>query len=554
MNITDFLDKLDARQDMTPAVTAAIDACRLSGDKRLEFPQGRYHFWPDRAKEQYHFISNNDEGLKRIAFLLQDLEDFEIVGDGSDFIFHGYILPFVVNRSANIRMRGFTIDWARHFHSEALVLESFEDGVGIEIPERYPYKIAHNRLVFTGEGSDRYEIGNILEFDPQRRETAFRVHDNYAIRDWHSAEEMGPGKVRFRANFATRPTPGNVLAIMDGRRLCPTITLADSKDITIEDITIHHSGGMGVIAQRTENIRIDSLRVTAREGTGGIISATADATHFVSCAGEIVIENCLFENQMDDATNVHGIYGRISAIISPTEVEYELVHEQQVGIDLFEAGDPLEIVSHTTLDTLQHNRIAGVNRLNKIYTRITLESALPEDLKIKDVVANLRWTPNVTIRNCRSRGNRARGFLLTSGGRVLVENNYFHIPGAAILIEGDANYWFESGAVNDVTIRGNHFDNCNYGVWGRATVEINGAVEPEYRECAIYHRNIRIDGNTFDDFNGLLLYAHCVDGLTFRQNVIRPSEEYPRVDADKSKFDVEYCSNVEIDGNLFEGA
>ena len=63
----------------------------------------------------------------------------------------------------------------------------------------------------------------------------------------------------------------------------------------------------------------------------------------------------------------------------------------------------------------------------------------------------------------------------------MVEDNHFHNPGAAILIAGDANYWFEAGAVRDVTIRNNHFDNCNYGVWGQACIEISPEIEPANR-------------------------------------------------------------------------
>lgn len=39
----------------------------------------------------------------------------------------------------------------------------------------------------------------------------------------------------------------------------------------------------------------------------------------------------------------------------------------------------------------------------------------------------------------------------------MIENNVFESSGSAILIAGDANYWYESGAVKDVLIKGNDF-------------------------------------------------------------------------------------------------
>jgi hypothetical protein len=56
---------------------------------------------------------------------------------------------------------------------------------------------------------------------------------------------------------------------------------------------------------------------------------------------------------------------------------------------------------------------------------------------------------------------------------VLIENNRFPSSGSAILIAGDANAWYESGAVRDVTIRGHVFgESCR-----RVRVERNQLAE-----------------------------------------------------------------------------
>ena len=55
--------------------------------------------------------------------------------------------------------------------------------------------------------------------------------------------------------------------------------------------------------------------------------------------------------------------------------------------------------------------------------------------------------PEVLIKGCHMAGNRARGLLLGSRARMIIEDNYFHIPGAAILFEGDGNFWFEQAGV-----------------------------------------------------------------------------------------------------------
>lgn len=90
---------------------------------------------------------------------------------------------------------------------------------------------------------------------------------------------------------------------------------------------------MGVIAQRSGDIELDHVQVTPSPGTGRMISITADATHFSNCYGFIRMLNCLFENQKDDATNIHGIYAVIDSIMGPQELIVKLMHPAQEGFD-----------------------------------------------------------------------------------------------------------------------------------------------------------------------------------------------------------------------------
>jgi hypothetical protein len=544
------------RTDWTPAVRAALADMQGASESRLLFPPGCYHFWPERACERYLFISNNDAGLKAVAFPLFDLTGLEVDGGGSQFVFHGNITPFALWNSREIRLLNFTMDWERTFHSE-LEIENVRitDGdkravVDFYIPDAYPYLIQNHRLRFVMEDGESVGVRNALEFDRDRRETAFRVHDSYSLGTTHEAEEIGPNRVRVTGQFGTIPAPGNVLAVVHTGRTCPGIAIGDSRDIEIRDVTIHHAGAMAVVAQRTENIRLERVNVTPAAHKGRVVSATADATHFVNCRGHIALTDCAFQGQMDDATNVHGIYTRISALTGPRQIEVELVHGQQAGIDIFEAGDAVEFIGKRDLSTFYQSRIAAVERLNQKYSLLTLSEDLPDGVAAGDAVGNLDWVADVTISGCTTRNNRARGFLLSTAGKVVIQNNHFHNAGAAILIAGDANYWFESGGVRDVTIRGNHFDNCHFGEWGRATIDILPEIEPENR-TAPYHRNITIDANTFDAFDQRLLKAHSVDGLTITNNIVRHSDDYPAGPENIEPFDISDCRNVKIENNTF---
>jgi hypothetical protein len=560
INIRDFACAAEPFQsglvDSTPAVRSALQALRQLPDstrRRLVLPKGTYHFWPDRAAERYLFVSNNDESLKRIAFPLFDLNDVTVDGQNSKLIFHGSLVPFAIGNSRNIRLENVSVDFARTFHSEARVIDSDREGVTLEIPEQFPYRVEHDRLNFLGERGELLAIGNMLEFDSDRRETAFMVWDNYGIGSRCEAEDLGSRRVRINASFKSpRPTPGNILAIPSNDRLYPAVIIFDSQNVQLSDLTIHHCGGMGVIAQHSRNLELLRVQVTPPPDGKRMISTTADATHFVNCSGHILLEDCLFENQLDDPTNVHGIYGRITRRISPEQIEVQLVHHQQLGIDIARPGDRVEFVRGDTLLTYHQSKVTAVERINKEYSIYTFAQTLPDDLAVKDAIANLDSNPDLTIRNCVVRNNRARGFLVSTGGKVLIEGNHLHTPGAGILIAGDANHWFESGAVGDVTIRRNHFDHCNFGVWGRAAVEVNPEISSGKNTTARgYHRNITIEDNEFTAFDRRVIFARGVHGLTIRSNRITQSNAYPQQHLSEDPFDHEGCTAVTIVGNQF---
>lgn len=117
-------------------------------------------------------------------------------------------------------------------------------------------------------------------------------------------------------------------------RYCPAVHLTDSKDILLKGVTIHHAGGMGVIGEKTENIHIDGLQVVLRKGTERILTTTADATHFCNCKGQLLIENCVFENMLDDASNIHGSYVKVCDRLDSHTLLAKIGHFQQFDYHL----------------------------------------------------------------------------------------------------------------------------------------------------------------------------------------------------------------------------
>jgi hypothetical protein len=237
------------------------------------------------------------------------------------------------------------------------------------------------------------------------------------------------------------------------------------------------------------------------------------------------------ESQMDDATNIHGNFATVDRILDRQTFEIRLMHSQHAGFPLLCAGDSAGFFDRLTLVPIGEARVAEVSCSNRDLFRVRLEINLPDRVAPGGLVANAgQCSPDVEITGCSFVGNRARGILLGSSGRILVERNLFHNPGAAILLEGDGKTWFEQAGVRNLTIRENRFENCNFGVWGRAAIEISSPHIDGYGIGERCHRNISITGNTFVSFDDTpLLQAHGADGVTFQGNRLERSACYPPI-------------------------
>ncbi|MDR3709923.1 MAG: right-handed parallel beta-helix repeat-containing protein [Capsulimonadaceae bacterium] len=541
-----------ASGDAAPGVRKALARAISEGASRLVFPKGTYHFHPDRAAEEHLYISNNDEGLHSIAMLIRGAAGLTIDGQGSRFVFHKDIVPIAVRASDDITIAGIEIDWAQTFTGEALIVGAGDGYADIEIPQRLNYRVEYGHLLFLDEAGAPFKTGYSLEFDATARQPASGVCDNFHMRTYVHAQEIGPRQVRLTAKYDAVPGIGNILILQNEKRTSPAITIGDSRNVEVSNVTVRHANGMALIAQRTHDIRVHNFTVSPSGGR--MISSGGDATHFVNCKGLIEIDGCLAENMMDDFTNVHGIYASIVQATGDRQVDLRLMHRQQLGIDITQFGDAVEFVRRDTMARYHVALVTAAERINKSFTRLTLSEALPKDIQAGDGLQSLGWQPDLTIRNCVLRKYRGRGCLITTAGKALVENNLFQTAGAAISIEGDVRNWYESGAVRDVLIRKNRFENCNYLGWGQPTIQVNPRIDPEHRAGTLYHKEIRVEDNRFETFHNSLVRAHCVDGFTFSGNEVHATSAYPPR-ADQAKvFEIEHSANVKIEGNRFDDA
>ena len=316
LDISLYISQYGTPTDCSPAVQKALEDCRTEKVRRLYFPRKTYRFRGDKLQKFMTYISNNGDFERCFAFDLTGMENLEIDGGGSLFLFKGFVCPFYVKDAKNICLRNFQIDYERTFHSEGHIVGLSNEYIDLQFSEEYPYEITPDgRLRMIDDEGVEYPWFYLLEFNPQRMETEWKVNDQW-IGSSMKAEDLGNRSVRlYHANLKGRV--GNVMNLGMARREVPCITVSDSRRFALHNVTIYHAGGMGVIAQRSRDLLLDSLVVKPAPGKDRVVSAAADATHFVNCSGYIHMYNCRFSNQTDDATNIHGVYYRITEVQRP---------------------------------------------------------------------------------------------------------------------------------------------------------------------------------------------------------------------------------------------
>ena len=225
---------------------------------------------------------------------------------------------------------------------------------------------------------------------------------------------------------------------------------------------------MGRIAQRCDGITLKKFGVCLRGADDPrYFSTQADATHFSQCKGKIVSNNGLYEGMMDDAINIHGVYLKVRDRIDDHTLRCRIEHGQTWGFNWGDPGDTITFVRSENMENLPFTTTItsirpaeGDDVLGCREFLITCKDALPAAVSWRENwgVENLTWTPEVEFKGNIVRNNRARGALFSSPRRTVCQNNLFdHTSGTAILLCGDCNGWYESGAVRDLVISRNTF-------------------------------------------------------------------------------------------------
>lgn len=555
--ISAFGLKANSSKNASPVLQKALAKIKAEykeGEKViLRFPEGRYEFHEKGAAVREYYISNHDQtNPKKVGIALEDMKNLTLDGQGSEFVFHGRMLPVSLLRSENCLLKNFSIDFENPHIAQVKIVENDpQDGIVFEPAPWVDYRIAKDSIFEAyGEGwTMRHSWG--IAFDGDTKHLVYNTSDIGC--PTKGASEVAPRRIHAPGWKDARLVPGTVVAMRGWGRPTPGIFLSHDVNTTIENVKVHYAEGMGLLAQLCENITLEKFGVCLKgDADPRYFTTQADATHFSGCKGKIVSCNGLYEGMMDDAINVHGTYLKVVKRVDDRTLVGRYMHGQSWGFEWGCPGDEVQFIRSNTMELVgKQNKIISIRPYDKEQTEGAREFLItfqePVDQVINEQsgfgIENLTWTPEVLFSGNVIRNNRARGSLFSTPRKTIVENNLFdHTSGAAILLCGDCNGWFETGACRHVIIRKNRFVNAltNLFQFTNAVISIYPEIPDLKGQQQYFHGGpeggIVIEDNEFETFDAPILYAKSVDGLVFRNNTIKLNTEYKPFHPNRNRF------------------
>ncbi len=549
------------RKDCNKFINEAISTIEKGKPTKLVFTRGTYHFYPQESNKRNYFESNTtDINPRNCAFLFEEMSNVVIEGNGSNLIFHEQMQPFTFDKCQNIVLKNVNIDWEQPLIAQAQILEVQDKKIRVNINlKESPFRIDEGKILFGTSKQNVRPWSRTMEFDREGRYIVPQTGDAGCLgKGWEKylAENIIPGMVEIHLPLTRKPAVGNYLIMRHAERLHSGIFIQGSRNIRIENVNLYHATGLGILAQFSQDLTFNGYRAIPNPNKNRYFGGGDDGIQISNCKGQITVKNCEFAGLMDDPINVHGTSVQIIEKLSDKHLKCKFMHPQSTGLNWGHPGDKISFIENSVMKSIGTGTVGLFRLLDNETFMLILKESVPEELEVGDALENLTWSPDLLVSDSHFKNCRARGLLVSTPGKVVIQNNIFESSGSAILIAGDANKWFESGAVTDVLIKNNVFtDLCNTSPYQfcEGIISIYPEIPVLNKETPQFHQNIRIENNEFNPFDYPVLFARSVNGIVFNNNKITRSTRFEPYHKRKYTFTYEACKNIDISGNTFNG-
>ena len=535
----------------TPYIANVLKSLDKNANITISFEKGTYTFDKEGCSPREIPVGYLSKSIKQIIFLLEKIENLTIDGNGSTFIFTDRLFPFALLNCKNITLKNFIIDFSFCRYCQGTVLSSDENSFELAIDRQaFQYSINEKGNVVFASGSDAFStadlpilIGNTIIgkapwdyiFTGEDNQDKSQLATTFIETD---VEETTAGlRFNYRQNSRRLKLDLQDLVFFNYEpRANVNILMYECEEITIQNVEMYRSGGMGVVGEFSKNILIDGLQVIVPASRKDFFSLTADSMFFTHCYGDVIVRNSRVEKTIDDALNIHGFYTVVDQVCGNKLTLKEGLFSHK-GTKIGYVGNLLQFFNKDTQNLVGEAVIQEVTALaNGSYELIMdreLSFATEGDLVENDTLSANFLFENNHLYHCPQ-------VRASDNGKLIVRNNIFE-ECIALLVDDLIDYWRETGCVNDLTITDNTFINTPWAGGDNGAINIFTTRIPT---CEVRHKNIKITNNIFKNTanNPVQIKVEYAD------NVIIENNSFACGNMDKL-ITVKSCNDLKIENN-----
>ena len=502
-------------------------ASENANPKSLLLQKGNYVFLSKYAQERELYITNtiadkeynetDKKHIHKIALDLKGINDLEIDFNNSTIILDGKMTNIVIENCENITLKNLTIETVQPNVHKITILKASPFYVTFKIDETSNYKEENGDYYWYGTDYISYftENKNTGAWTPSGKPSNYShlnkngSHPFYGV---SSIKEIAPRVFKARYIVPKDFTEGQIFYVFSKIRKNVGIFIDGSKNVKLENVTQRFNYGLGVVAQNSQDIELNKLDFSPRDGAEVDFCSLADFICISMCRGTVSVKNSNFNSCANDCCNVHGIYFKV------LDVQGDIItlgysHRRTFGFNPLRVNDTINFIDPKTLTELGSSKILQSEMIDRYRIKLKVSTRVnnyPAGTVVEDVTAcpDFEFSENTLNRIA------LRGLLVTTRGKILIENNKILNTGmSGIYVANDALTWHESGRVKSMMIRGNAFMNCE---------ENSILILPENRRFqGFVHENIYIENNLFV-LNGIpALNVNSTKNIIMKNNVYK---------------------------------
>ena len=542
--VNKYFDEANEANDYNKIASIIEDAKTVTGKKLVVFEENKVYDLTDMAG---------------FAFKIQDIEDLYFDGNNSTLLLNHnevYAGYFSVTNSKNIHFNDIKLELKRpsSFTGTVSAANVNDRTITIDIDKE------QSEVFESYISKSNPKIRSWVEFHHQTKAPLqggnFIVDGvkNYVV---EGDKDSGYKLVATFSTAIARPRNGSFVAFSFTQYDQQGISITNSENVYIENVTMHNAAGMGLVASSVRNFYVNRFNLAIKEGSNQLMTATADAMHFVLMHGDCKVTNSLIENSHDDALNIkHGYWYKLTDAVGGSTKEIT-VTKLTGAIERPKEGDKLAIYEELTFEG--HNPTQGYYTVKEVS-----DVAGGYKIKVNERMANVgEWgisrvtfmsdTPNFLFRNNIIRNKRNRGILVQVPDAIVENNTFMNVGHGSIQAASAMDIYNECTTPQGITIKNNKFiNNCFikpeplYGDISIFAISSNATVAPAgtLHGITIENNYIAKNGNSAVSLRGVGGNSIIKDNL-FNEC----SQSQPSGDTFNAVFHMYNVADVTLSGN-----